>query len=69
MTKRETNLLKQLLEARNTIQRQIEILEVGPVIDAWGGGTDFDSAKAELEATLKEIEGSLARLKADDAES
>jgi hypothetical protein len=69
MPKSEKSLRDQLLEARGALQRQIEILEAGPVIGAWGGATDFEHAKVELEAALKEIDSSLAQLTADDADS
>jgi ethanolamine utilization microcompartment shell protein EutL len=69
MPKSEKSLREQLLDARASVQRQIEILEAGPLIGAWGGGTDFEHAKAELEVALQEIDNSLAQLKADDADN
>jgi hypothetical protein len=67
MSKSEKSLREQLLDARSNLQRQIEILEAGPLIGQ-GRGPDFEDAKAKLEATLEEIEGSLAQLKTDEAD-
>jgi hypothetical protein len=67
MVKSEKSLRQQLVEARTDIQRQLEILQVGPIINARGGGPRFEPVISELEATLKEIEGRLADIMADDA--
>jgi hypothetical protein len=67
MMKEEKPGRQQLMEARADIQRQIEILQLGPVIRGHGGGPEFDSVIVTLTATLKEIEDSLAELRADDA--
>jgi hypothetical protein len=55
------------LEARADIQRQLEVLQAGPIINARGGGPQFEPVTVELTATLKEIEDRLAALGADDA--
>ncbi len=60
MVKSEKSLRQQLLEARADIQRQIEILEVGPIINARGGGPRFEPVISELTTALKEIEDRLA---------
>jgi hypothetical protein len=67
MTKQEKPDRQQLMEARADIRRQIEILQLGPVIRGHGGGPQFDSVIVKLTATLKEIEDSLAEPRADDA--
>lgn len=56
MPRREKSLREQLLEARTDIKRQLEILQAGPLVNARGGGPDFELAMADLTATLKEIE-------------
>lgn len=68
MSKPEKSLRDELLKARSNILRQIEILRAGPVVKARGQGPDFDPVLADLTATLKEIEDSLANLgEGDDA--
>jgi hypothetical protein len=67
MSKSEKSDRQQLLEARAEIERQIEILQGGPLVIARGGSTQFEPVIAELTATLKEIEDSLAALEEDDA--
>ena len=66
MVKSEKSLRQQPVEARTNIQRQLEILEAGPIINGHGGAPQFEPAISELEATLKEIEGRLADLEAGD---
>jgi hypothetical protein len=63
MSKPEKSIRLQLLEARAEIQRQIEILSS----PTRGGGPSQNSKLiADLTATLKEIEDSLAGLGSDD---
>lgn len=66
MAKLEKSLRQQLVDARADIQRQLEILQVGPIINARGGGRQFEPVVSELSATLKEIEDRLAALGAGD---
>lgn len=66
MSKSAKSDRQQLLEARADIERQIEILQGGPLVPARGGGPQFEPAIAELTATLKEIEDSLAALGGDE---
>jgi hypothetical protein len=66
MSKPEKSLRQELLEARGSVLRQIEILQSGPLVKAWGGGPDFDPAIAGLTTTLKEIEDRLAELGEED---
>jgi hypothetical protein len=66
MPKSDKSLRQQLLDARADVKRQIEILQSGPLVNARGGGPDFEPAIAGLTATLKEIEDSLAELGEDD---
>jgi hypothetical protein len=66
MSNPEKSVRRQLLEARADIQRQIEILSA-PLVNYRGGGPPNDMLIADLTATLKEIEDSLAELGADDA--
>jgi len=67
MSKPGKSFRQELLAARASVLRQIEILQSGPLVKAWGGGPDFDPAIAGLTTTLKEIEDSLAELREDDA--
>jgi hypothetical protein len=63
MSKPEKSLRQQLLDARADIERQIEILQAGPSFSYRGGGNpQFEPVIADLTATLKEIEDSLAEL-------
>jgi hypothetical protein len=57
---------ERLLEARADIQRQIEILEAGPLIPLREGGSQFDPLIAKLTSQLKDIDDSLAALGEDD---
>jgi hypothetical protein len=66
MSQSNADTRQQLLEARALLLRQIEILESGPVLNARGGGPDFEPVIAKLEADLKEIEDCLAELGEDD---
>jgi hypothetical protein len=54
---------QQLLEARQSIERQLEILRAGP---QWGRGPDNRSAVAALKRELAEIDETLANAKDDD---
>ena len=58
----EKPIHEQLIEARDTLQRQIEIMQVGPIRQEIGGGAYYDSRVAALSAELSEIEASLANL-------
>jgi hypothetical protein len=66
MVKSEKSLCQQPVEARTDIQRQLEILQAGPIINARGGGPRFEPVISELAATLKEIEDRLADLESGD---
>jgi hypothetical protein len=70
MSKPEKPLRQELLEARNTLLRQISICQNNPVSNFWtagGGEAPAPTPVAELEATLKEIDDALANLGDDDA--
>jgi len=54
--------IKELLEARDAVERQIEILKAGPLVNARGGGPDFESVIAELTVTLENVEKRLEEL-------
>jgi hypothetical protein len=56
------SLREQLLEQRAEITRQIEILQAGPLVNARGGGPDFESVIAELTVALEDIEKRLDEL-------
>ena len=62
MPNAKKSLREQLLEQRAEIRRQIEILQAGPLVSAWGGGPDFESVVAELTAALENIEQELDEL-------
>lgn len=63
MSKAEKSLRDQLLEAREKIVRQIEILQAGPLISFPGDPRGrFDGAVAELTKELQDIDDSLATL-------
>ena len=62
MSKLEKTLREQLLEQRAAINRQIEILQAGPLVNARGGGPDFESVIAELTVALENIEKELGEL-------
>jgi hypothetical protein len=66
MSQPKASVRKKLLEGRARLQRQIEILESGPVLNARGGGPDFGPVIDKLTAELKEIEDNLAELGEDD---
>jgi hypothetical protein len=66
MSKSEKGVRQQLLEARANVQRQIDTLQAGPLVNPRGGGLPFEPAIAELMATLKEIDDSLAGLGKDE---
>lgn len=63
----ERNVRQQLMEARADIERQIEILQAGPLYNNRGGVNQFEPILSELTATLKEIEERLAELGKNDA--
>lgn len=67
MSKPEKSLRQELLDAREKVSRQIEVLQAGPAVRARGQGPDFEPVLADLEATLKEIDDALANLGDDDA--
>lgn len=58
----DKSLREQLLEQRAAIRRQIEILEAGPLVNARGGGPDFETVIAELTIALENIEKKLDEL-------
>jgi len=63
-------LHEQLCEARDTLRRQIEILDPSNSVRSgeWFGPALYDRQRAdELRATLAEIEQQLAEIEADDA--
>ncbi len=63
MSKTEKSLRDQLLEAREKILRQIEILQTGPLISFPGESRGrFDGPINELTKELQEIDDSLATL-------
>jgi hypothetical protein len=62
MPQSKKTLREELLEARGKIRRQIEILQAGPLLNARGGGPDFESVIAELTAALENIESELDKL-------
>jgi hypothetical protein len=62
--KEEKPLSEQLTEARDNLQRQLEILEY-PARNTRGSRNE--ALIATLKAELREIEDSLANLKAEDA--
>jgi hypothetical protein len=62
MPESKKTLREELLEARGKISRQIEILQAGPLVNARGGGPDFESVVAELTAALENIEKRLDEL-------
>lgn len=67
MTRSTPNLRQQLVEARNDVLRQIEILQAGPASLGRGGEfIDNTSLIANLSNTLHEIEDGLAGLESDD---
>jgi hypothetical protein len=66
MAKSKKSLRQQLLDARADIQRQIEILQTGPIVTARGGGPQFEPVIAELTATLQDIEDRLAEIGTDE---
>jgi hypothetical protein len=63
----EKSIRQQLQEAQANVQRQIEILQSGPLVNYRGGVPRTDAMLADLKATLKEIENSLVSLGKDDA--
>jgi hypothetical protein len=67
MPKQEKPGRQQLMEARADIQRQIELLQSGPLIRGHGETPQFDPVIVKLTATLREIEDCLAEIPADDA--
>jgi hypothetical protein len=58
----EQSVRQQLLQARADVQRQIEVLQSGPLINYRGGAPQTDTVIAKLTMTLQEIEDSLAAL-------
>ncbi|MGA7432808.1 MAG: hypothetical protein WBQ24_00590 [Xanthobacteraceae bacterium] len=69
MSKLEKPLRQELLEARATILRQIEICANNPPSNfhtAGGGEAPAPTPVADLEATLKEIDDAIANLGDDD---
>lgn len=60
--KSEKSDRQRLLNARADIQRQIEILEAGPLIPLREGGSQFEPLIAKLTAQLKNIDNRLAGL-------
>ncbi len=64
MQKFKKSLRQQLLEARNVVQRQIEILSTGR--NYRGGETQSDAVTKKLTATLRQIEDSLTDLGQSD---
>ncbi len=68
MSKPQKTLRQQLIEARDKVQRRIEILTAGPASgDVWARRSDSDGLIAELQGELEEINKSLAALPAGDA--
>jgi hypothetical protein len=70
MSKPEKSLRQELLEARARVLRQIEICANNPPSNFWTAGGDEAPAPtpvADLEATLKEIDGAIANLEDNDA--
>jgi hypothetical protein len=66
MSDPEKTLRRQLLEAREKLSRQIEIMEAGPAFAK--GVYDFQPGViAELKAELARVDQSLADLGLDDA--
>lgn len=62
MPQSKKTLREELLEARSEIRRQIEILQAGPLVNARGGGPDFESVIAELTVALENVEKRLDEL-------
>ena len=61
-------LRQQLLEARDNVERQIDILVAGPASKGKGGGfIDNSGLIEELRGTLREINKALNGLGPDDA--
>jgi hypothetical protein len=62
---------RELIEARDRVQRQIEILEAGPlatgVISGWTPSPQFTRLLAELREILDEIENELGHSGSKDA--
>lgn len=56
---------EELIEARDKVQRQLEILSAGPV--GKGGSLDAEQAIPMLQNVLADIEDRLADLEKDDA--
>jgi hypothetical protein len=67
MARQERPSRQQLIEARADIQRQIELLQSGPLMRGHGEAQQFDPVIVKLTATLREIEDCLAEIPADDA--
>ena len=65
----EKPLREQLIEARDNVRRQIEVLRAGPSSVGTGVGdfTDNASLIADLSNTLRELESDLANLGPSDS--
>jgi len=57
---RKKSLRERLIEGRDKLRRQIEILSVGPV--GKGGSVNADQSITQLRAVLADIEDQLANL-------
>jgi hypothetical protein len=60
-------LRAQLTEARDTLRRELEILQSPSTPGVVGGGPDNRAMIASLEAELRELTEALANLEPDDA--
>ena len=67
VSKLKKSVRQRLLKARADIQRQIEILEAGPLVPLRWGSSQFEPLIAKLTAQLEDIDDSLAELGEDEA--
>ena len=61
--RKQKSLRQELIEAQDNVQRQLDIIEAGPIKLGWQPGT-----ADELRATLREIKQQLRELDRDDAQ-
>ena len=62
----DENLRKELIEARDNLRRQLEILAAGPV-GRYARKSDFDQEYASLAEELKQVEAELAKYPGEPA--
>ena len=65
----EKHLRQQMLEARDNLLHQIDVLQGGALYPGGGGAGAYMQAEADgLKVMLEEIETELARTESDDAQ-